>query len=293
MAMYLYYDLYSVEGELLVKANEKITSALIKMVRVKGDKRPQPRTLLKDTETFKDFENILADPRYITMFADLGGGHKQISDIAGELDLENDVVAELKNLKAGNPYTHNHVLVVSAFAIRLSQAYKKETYEERKVSHCGFTHDIGKLRVPVALLDKPGRLEEEEKMIMQTHPLIGYILLNYYLNKERLSSSLSNLRHHERLDGSGYPKGIRRIDKYTQLISAVDVLDALTSKRPYREKVFSLRAALDYLLKQAHEHKFDKDLILTLISLARKDKPDIRTIKVSSKPREELPGELS
>ncbi|MFA6320538.1 MAG: HD domain-containing phosphohydrolase, partial [Candidatus Omnitrophota bacterium] len=182
---------------------------------------------------------------------------------------------------------------VAALTIRLSMAYKPGKFDEETITHCGFTHDIGKTRIPISILNKPGKLTEEERRIMETHPIMGYLLLNYYLKKDRVICALAGLDHHERLDGSGYPKGIKKIDKYAQLISVVDVLDALMTERPYRSKTFSLRAALDYLLSEADRHKFDKNVVYTLISLARKDAPDPRHIKISREFREELPEEMT
>jgi HD-GYP domain-containing protein (c-di-GMP phosphodiesterase class II) len=83
--------------------------------------------------------------------------------------------------------------------------------------------------------------------------LIGYVLLHYYFGKDHKKYSFSSFQHHERLDGSGYPLGIKTLNKYSQLIGVVDALDALISERPYRRKPFSLRAATDCCLTKRNE----------------------------------------
>jgi len=67
--------------------------------------------------------------------------------------------------------------------------------------------------------------------------LIGYVLLHYYFGKDHKQYDFSSFQHHERLDGSGYPLGIKRLNKYSHLIGIVDILDALISERPYRKKL--------------------------------------------------------
>lgn len=290
--MHLLNDIYSVYGDLLAKKSQEIVPMLVKRIRAMGDKHKQVRVQLRNTDIFTDFETVFDDERYVIMFKPPVSKH-QICEIAGQLDIENDLIFELSNMKRNLPYTYRHVLIVAAFAIKLSLAYRPKSFNKEIISHCGFTHDIGKTRVPISILNKKTKLTKEERAVIETHPTMGYLLLNYYLKRDRVECSLASLDHHERLDGSGYPKGIKRLSRYTRLISPIDVLDALMTKRPYREEVFSLRAALDYLLKEANMNRMDKQIILALISFARKTKPDIRSMKISTEIREPLPEELT
>ncbi len=289
--MYILNDLYNIYGDLLVKKEEKITPAVLKRIQKMGQKHKQVRVLLRNTDIFSDFENSFGDKRYGIMF-EPPVSKNRICGIAGKLMIENDLIFELANMKKNLPYTYAHVLVVAAFVIKLSLTYKKVKYDKEIVSHCGFTHDIGKTRIPISILNKKERLTEVELAIIKTHPTLGYLLLNYYLKRDRIDCSLASLEHHEKLDGSGYPNGIKKINRYTQLISPVDIMDALMTERPYREKTFSLRATLDYLLKEVKANHLNKDIVLNLISYARKDKPDIKSIKISKKTREELPEDV-
>jgi len=290
--MHILSDLYDIYGAILAKKGQEITPAVVKKIRRMGERHKQVRVPLRNTDIFTDFENILEDNRYATIFKP-PVSKKQLCAVAGKLKIENDLIFELNNMKNNLPYTYNHVLIVSAFAIKLSITLKKNKYDEEVVSHCGFTHDIGKTRIPIAILNKQEKLTAEEFALLKTHPTLGYLLLNYYLKSDRVDCSLAGLEHHERLDGSGYPKGIRKITKYTQLISPVDIMDALMTKRPYRQKSFSLRASLDYLVREAGLKRLNREVALALISYARKTKPDFDKVKISTKFREELPEELA
>lgn len=290
--MYLYNDLYTIYGDLLVKKEREITPDVIKSIRAMGSHHRQIRVPLKGSFIFKDFQSIFDDYRYITMF-EKPVSRKDISNVAGKLKLENDLMFELSTMKKNLPYTYYHVLVVAAFAIKLSLLFDNRHYNKEIVSHCGFTHDIGKTRIPISVLEKSAKLTTTERALIETHPTAGYLLLNYYLKRDRVVCSLAGLDHHEKLDGSGYPRGIRRVNKYTQLISPVDIMDALMTRRPYRRKVFSLRATLDYLLKESDAKRLNKRVVLTLISLARKTKPDVGAMKISRIPREPLPERIT
>lgn len=281
-------DLYDIYGNILARKNAPITPLAVKKIRDLGEKHKQVRVPLKNTDIFTDFERSFWDERYKTMF-EPPISKEDVCDVAGQLMIENDLIFELSNMKNNLPYTYTHVLIVAALVIKLCLTFKNNKYDREIVSHCGFTHDIGKTRIPIAILNKKEKLSQQEMALLQTHPVLGYLLLNYYLKSDRVDCSLASLEHHEKLDGTGYPKGIHKITKYTQLISPVDILDALMTKRPYRENIFSLRSALDYLVLESEKGKLNKEVVLTLISYARKDKPDIKSLKISTKARGPLP----
>jgi HD-GYP domain-containing protein (c-di-GMP phosphodiesterase class II) len=153
-------------------------------------------------------------------------------------------------------------------------------------------HDIGKSRIPLSVLDKRTPVTIRERHLLRAHPLIGYILLHYYFGKDYKEYAYASFQHHERLDGSGYPMGIKKLNKYSQLIGVVDTLDALISERPYRSRPFTLRAAIDHLLGEAEKGKFSMNLIHTLIRYCRKEPSGTKLI-LSKKGRDKEPEENS
>jgi putative nucleotidyltransferase with HDIG domain len=286
--MRLSADLYSIYGDMIVRKNVEITPAVVKRIRAMGERHRKAATPLRKTAIFRDFRKVFDDKRFANILIS-AAAKKEVCDIVGRIHIENSLIFELDRMKSTMPYTYKHALIVTALAIRLSSAYKPETYDEETVARCGLTHDIGKTRIPMTILNKREKLAGKEKAVMRTHSVVGYLLLEYYLKRDRTTCARANLDHHERLDGSGYPSGIKKIGKYSQLISIVDIMDALMTKRPYRQKAFVLRAALDYLLSQAYRKKIDINVVLPLISLARKKRSDLHDIRISKEVREELP----
>jgi len=112
-------------------------------------------------------------------------------------------------------------------------------------------HDMGKIAIPDAVLLKPGKLTEEELVVMRRHPRIGHELLSGSQNRFIQVGALIALRHHERYDGSGYPDGLvgDAIPLEARIVAVADVFDALISPRPYKE-AWTLDATLAYLYAQ-------------------------------------------
>lgn len=126
-------------------------------------------------------------------------------------------------------------------------------------------HDMGKIAIPDAVLNKPGPLTDEETAMMRQHPRIGHQLLSGSNNRFIQASALVALRHHERFDGSGYPDGLKgeAIPLEARIVAVADVFDALISRRPYKE-AWSTEAALGYLYAQ-RGRLFDPDCVDVLV----------------------------
>jgi len=129
-------------------------------------------------------------------------------------------------------------------------------------------HDIGKMGVPDAVLLKPGKLTDEEWEIMRRHPVYAYEMLSRI---DYLRPALETpYCHHERWDGTGYPRGLKgeEIPLSARIFAVVDVFDALTSDRPYR-KAWPMEKALEYLREQSGKH-FDPRVVEVFFSLAER-----------------------
>ena len=115
------------------------------------------------------------------------------------------------------------------------------------------------------------------------------MLVSCYLNTTKSFLARSALCHHERLDGSGYPLGIAKINNYVQTIIPCDIFDALISHRPYRSAPFTIRAALDLLLEESNKGRISKKFVKCMISYSRKDKPHYNDVKPSQIKRDAPP----
>lgn len=181
----------------------------------------------------------------------------QIADLYGEAnELFLDLVRTLTTaIDAKDPYTEGHSQRVSDFSVEIAHQMRLPAETVHHVRIGSLLHDIGKIGIPDNILGKPGRLTDEEFSIMKQHPMIG---ANIIRQVRKLHTELPALaEHHERLDGSGYPRGLRgeQISLLGRIVAVADVFDALTSDRPYRGPM-PVEEALDYLFQRV-DQQFD------------------------------------
>ncbi|MCX6021794.1 MAG: HD-GYP domain-containing protein, partial [Chloroflexi bacterium] len=153
-----------------------------------------------------------------------------------QLELEyTDAIAVLAAaIEAKDPYTQGHTVRVAELACRLGQDLRLPPPQLRTIARSGLLHDIGKLGIPDAVLNKPGPLDSQETVVMREHPRLGHDILRRI---GRLDAEIDIiLSHHERMDGAGYPRGLagEQIPLEARVVAVADVYDALTTDRPYR-----------------------------------------------------------
>jgi len=144
------------------------------------------------------------------------------------------IVALVEAMEAKDSYTHGHTQRVAGLAVAIGRTLRLSSEELRTLNRASLLHDIGKIGVPDAILQKPGRLTADEFGMIREHPLRGFAMVE---KVPSLHDALGGIRsHHERLDGSGYPDGLMgdAIPLVARIIAVADTFDALTSPRPYR-----------------------------------------------------------
>lgn len=158
-------------------------------------------------------------------------------------------------IEARDPYTNGHCERLAQHAVRLGRALGLAGADIETLGRGGYLHDVGKVGVPDAVLLKEGPLTADEIAVMRRHPVIGDMLCAPLQSLRRVRPII--LSHHERLDGSGYPQGLRgdAVPLLAQIVGIVDVFDALTSTRPYRQAL-SVGAAVGLLLEDARTGRF-------------------------------------
>jgi putative nucleotidyltransferase with HDIG domain len=168
--------------------------------------------------------------------ADLRETFKQ--ERARAVELQRSYVATVRALAGAvefrDAYTARHAERVAAYGTAIARAMGLAIAERPETEFGFLLHDIGKVAIPDAILHKSGRLSEEERALMKRHPVIGAEII---AGIEFLGEAAQVVRsHHERWDGSGYPDGLagERIPVAARVFAVADVLDALTTKRPYR-----------------------------------------------------------
>lgn len=279
-------DLYTIKGHIIAKKGSNVTYELLHQNIEKGKKHSSGPVLLKQTFLIKDLTYIFNEEKYFTIFF-LEKENQKIVDIAEKIELVGDVVAELNRIKETLPYTYRHILLVTAMATKVALDMKEEGYIPELACMAGFLHDIGKSRIPKKILGKTTPLTESEYLILKSHTILGYLLLCFYFGGKFIEVTSSARDHHEKLNGTGYPRGITKVSKYAQLVAPPDIFDALISVRPYRQSIFTIRQALDFLIDDAEMGRINKDVVYHLISYVRKEHPSPKELKPY--PRQKIP----
>lgn len=172
-------------------------------------------------------------------------------------------------IDAKDPYTHGHSQRVSRYAAAVGKVLGFDDQEIERLSLSAVLHDVGKIGVPEAILNKPERLTSAEMAVMKTHPEKGAEILSSIRAMRDVVPGV--LHHHERFDGLGYPNGLKghNIPLQARIIMVADTFDAMTSSRPYRSAL-PARSAVDELRRFAGL-QFDPRLAEILVSLIEKD----------------------
>lgn len=191
-------------------------------------------------------------------------------ELADDVNLDAELFPILLKIIPTEYTTHNHSTNVAFFAMILAKALDLSKEEIVDLGLTGLLHDIGKLRIDNQLLLKPSRLQEDEYETIKHHSEYGYsILKDNGVENQKILSGIHF--HHERLDGSGYPKGLHEklIPKYAKIIGICDAFDALTTKRTFRNYYTSYEALV--VMKQEMATQFDNTYINTFIRLLREN----------------------
>jgi HD-GYP domain-containing protein (c-di-GMP phosphodiesterase class II) len=175
-----------------------------------------------------------------------------------------DALMWLTQLKHRDEYTAEHSMNVCIMSIALGRHIGLSLEELNQVGLCGMMHDMGKMRIPLGILNKPGKLETDEMEIMQSHTVQGWKLL--MSSKDMYGGAIDvAYTHHERLDGKGYTRKLTdaNITPYAKMVAIVDMYDAITSDRIYQKGRAHLEA-LNILTKESGSH-LDPSLTIRFI----------------------------
>lgn len=167
---------------------------------------------------------------------------------------DNDALAvDISALKTSDEYTFKHSVDVATLSMIIARNQGLPQEDIYKIGIAGLLHDMGKSKIPLEILNKPGKLNDEEFAVMKSHSVLGYDILK---TKKEFSGmiSLAVLQHHEKMNGKGYPFGFTedKICPYAKILSVTDVYDALVTERPYK-KSFSQRTAVEMIMSMTEE----------------------------------------
>ena len=160
---------------------------------------------------------------------------KLVEEISDSVSRNPGALISLARLKTADDYTYMHSVAVCALMIALSRQLGLSPEQTRSAGIAGLLHDLGKALMPMDVLNKPGKLTDEEFAIIKKHPEEGHKMLLAAEGAENMTLDVV-LHHHEKTDGSGYPKGLKdtEISLFAKMGAVCDVYDAITSNRPYK-----------------------------------------------------------
>ncbi len=166
---------------------------------------------------------------------DIGGAQQLVEDISDSVARNPGALISLARLKTVDDYTYMHSVAVCPMMVGLAKQLGLDEAQTRSAGMAGLMHDLGKALMPMEVLNKPGKLSPTEFNVIKTHPSEGHRLLLTGLNVDPLILDVC-LHHHEKTDGSGYPKGLKgdEISLFAKMGVVCDVYDAITSNRPYK-----------------------------------------------------------
>lgn len=213
------------------------------------EKLPEPPPVKIEKTSFNDevkrASRIVAKGKeaVVSMFQEARMGKAIEAEAAAPLveEISNSVMRNpgalisLARLKTADDYTFMHSVAVCALMIALARQLGLDEQQTRDAGMAGLLHDLGKAMIPLEVLNKPGKLTDEEFALVKTHPAEGHQLL---LEGKGISEVTKDvcLHHHEKVDGSGYPKGLNgeTMSLFAKMGAVCDVYDAITSNRPYK-----------------------------------------------------------
>jgi putative two-component system response regulator len=193
----------------------------------------------------------------------------RMKHLIDELDsAEAAFMALALTIEARDPLTNGHCERLSDHAVRLGRALGLPVEDLEALHRGGYLHDVGKIGVPDSVLLKPGPLTSEEFALMKRHPEIGDALCAPLQSLKRVRPIV--LCHHERIDGSGYPAGLKgdAVPLLAQIVGIVDVYDALTSKRSYRP-AWPEADAIQYLGEEVAKGRFHAEHVEIFLETLR------------------------
>jgi HD-GYP domain-containing protein (c-di-GMP phosphodiesterase class II) len=225
----------------LKEVDEKVDAVL----EAQAETSPPPKQVSM-AEEVKRAAKICATAKnaVVSMFQEVRMGKAISAEAAGELvdEISSSVMRNpgalisLARLKTADDYTYMHSVAVCALMVALARQLSLDDKQTREAGMSGLLHDLGKALMPMEVLNKPGKLTDEEFAIIKSHPVEGHRLLVEGGSASELTLDVC-LHHHEKIDGNGYPHRLKgdAISLFAKMGAVCDVYDAITSNRPYKD----------------------------------------------------------
>lgn len=197
------------------------------------------RTRLETVKTVRQIFHSLESNRNINTRA----VRTAVDNILDEILTNTDILVQLSDIRSYDDYNFYHSVNVCILSLMTGVSLGMNTLQLRDLGVGALLHDVGKIKVPESILNKPGPLTPSEFEEVKKHTIYGFDILRQYPDISLLSSHVA-FQHHERIDGSGYPRGLKEseIHEYARIVAVTDVYDALLADRVYRKALIPYQA---------------------------------------------------
>lgn len=244
-----FYDASSKTSQVL-KTGQKLTDMQITQISSSGVDGAHIDTIRSEvrvissinqairTEAISNIHNLadnFIDSSKGVQKSDVDAIENTTQDLIGSLSSQKDILINIADIKMYDDYTFHHSLSVAIMSIAIGMELGLPNTMLNEIGLAGLLHDIGKVAIPIEIINKPGRLTSDEFNTVKMHPVHA---ANHLRERNLVNDNVYNgiVGHHEKLDGSGYPNHLKgeQIHPYSRILAVADVYDALTSNRPYR-----------------------------------------------------------
>jgi HD-GYP domain-containing protein (c-di-GMP phosphodiesterase class II) len=223
------------------------------------DKKLPPLTKAKQVQQYSGemIKNLMDNPTA----ENISATKQAVADVVDLILDDVETSHHLMMITDHDYYTYTHSVHVGVLSVCLAKNIfqRSHAHNLHELGAGFFLHDLGKVRIDQEIINKPGKLTDEEMQEMQKHPNLGFKILQE-TKQMTPESKIIVLQHHERFDGTGYPQGIRgdALHIYGKICAIADVYDALTTDRPYRKKMQPFEGL--QIMKEQMMNHFQKDL---------------------------------
>ncbi|HAP31863.1 MAG TPA: phosphodiesterase [Firmicutes bacterium] len=221
---------------------------------IMDETRLKAQTLVRDI-----FENVQQQPQKPSRIIHTKRVSAVVRGIVGDLLNNQNLVVNLSDIRTSDGYTFAHSVNVAVLAVAVGISLKYPRVKLNKIALGALLHDLGKVKIPLSILNKNGTLSDEEFAQVKKHPVFGYEMISEQGLVET-ASRLTVYQHHERINGKGYPEGLtgEQIHVAARIAAVADVFDALVADRPYR-KAMPTHRALQIL--QSNKEAYDPEVM--------------------------------
>ena len=183
--------------------------------------------------------------------------------------LLNSIMQIVKIIDAKDSYTAGHSVRVAEYTEKIARRLRLNEYDVDILTNLANLHDIGKIQIDLSVLNKPGKFNISDRVEMKKHPIVGYEIVKEIVFLKNYANAI--LYHHERVDGKGYPYGIKgdKMPLFAKILTVADAYDAMTSDRPYRRALTRKEAIKE--LKRCAGKNFDKEISSIMIEIIKEE----------------------